>query len=140
MFVSDLILAVAHEGVSQTTTPTKSQVHTVEPIIPTSLRLRCRVQVTLLSSGYMMYSGEREGLVPWFADGCGYPYDPAMHGLASDWVMDLVNVGFTKPEVRRGVVLPLLRFVGAMRDCNTCVRHVGMWSYGQAESVLVTKL
>jgi ABC-type multidrug transport system ATPase subunit len=56
-------------------------------------------RVVLLSSGYMMYSGDREGLVPWFAEGCGYPYDPAMHGLASDWVMDLVNVGFTKPEV-----------------------------------------
>lgn len=61
-----------------------------------------RAQVTLLSSGYMMYSGEREGLVPWFSDSLGWPYDPAMHGLASDWVMDLVNVGFTKPEVRGG--------------------------------------
>jgi hypothetical protein len=56
-------------------------------------------QVVLLSSGRMMYSGVREGLVPWFVEGCGYPYDPAMHGLASDWVMDLVNIGFTKPVV-----------------------------------------
>lgn len=65
------------------------------------------MQVTLLSSGYMMYSGEREGLVPWFTQGCGYPYDPPMHGLASDWVMDLVNVGFTKPEVRRSKNWPV---------------------------------
>jgi len=61
--------------------------------------LFCMLQVVLLSMGRMMYSGEREGLVPWF-EKCGYRYDPAMHGLASDWVMDLVNIGFSKPEVR----------------------------------------
>lgn len=56
-------------------------------------------QVTLLSMGHLMYFGPREDLVNWFTDGCGYPYDPKMHGLASDWVMDLVNIGFKKPEV-----------------------------------------
>jgi hypothetical protein len=50
--------------------------------------------------GRMMYTGPRDELVPWFTSGCGYSYDPVMHGLASDWVMDLVNIGFRKPEVR----------------------------------------
>lgn len=59
----------------------------------------CLVQAVLLSKGRMMYSGMRDGMVPWFVDHCHYTYDPGMHGLASDWVMDLVNVGFTKPEV-----------------------------------------
>jgi hypothetical protein len=84
--------------------------HDLVPLCSTSNPLVCHtllppfpLQVTLLSSGYMMYSGEREGLVPWFTQGCGYPYDPPMHGLASDWVMDLVNVGFTKPEVSRAL-------------------------------------
>ena len=49
--------------------------------------------------GRMMYSGPRDGMVPWFDEHCGYRYDPAMHGLPSDWVMDLVNIGFKKPEV-----------------------------------------
>ncbi|KAF8067234.1 ctr9 [Scenedesmus sp. PABB004] len=51
----------------------------------------------LLSMGHLMYFGPREAMVPWFV-GRGYPYDPALHGLASDWVMDLVNIGFKKPE------------------------------------------
>lgn len=91
----------------------------------------CLLQVTLLSSGYMMYSGEREGLVPWFTQGCGYAYDPPMHGLASDWVMDLVNVGFTKPEVRGGLLLlGAAAVVGLLGGCCgvlccCCVR--GRW-------------
>jgi hypothetical protein len=51
------------------------------------------VQVTLLSKGRLMYHGERTGIVPWF-QALGYSYSSDLHGLASDWVMDLVNVGF----------------------------------------------
>ena len=40
-----------------------------------------------------MYHGERTGIVPWF-QALGYSYTSDLHGLASDWVMDLVNVGF----------------------------------------------
>lgn len=55
----------------------------------------------LLSGGRMMYSGPRSALLPWFTSGgLGYTYSPALHGAPSDWVMDLVNVGFAKPEVR----------------------------------------
>lgn len=56
-------------------------------------------QVTVLSSGMMMYFGSHDKMVPWFSDKLGYAYDAAMHGVPSDWVMDLVNVGFQKPEV-----------------------------------------
>jgi hypothetical protein len=42
------------------------------------------LQVTLLSSGRLMYTGAREGLVEWFADR-GYHYEPTRHGVASDW-------------------------------------------------------
>jgi ABC-type multidrug transport system ATPase subunit len=69
--------------------------------------------VTLLSMGHLMYFGPREDLVSWFTDGCGYPYDPKMHGLASDWVMDLVNIGFKKPEVLFG------RMMNTMEELDT---------------------
>ena len=45
-----------------------------------------------------MYSGPREGLVGWFT-GLGYGYDPIVQGSPSDWVMDLVNIGFGEQQV-----------------------------------------
>jgi len=65
-------------------------------------------QVLVVSLGNMIYSGPKDGLVPWLSAedgllryGCGPygPYCPARHGVAADWVMDLVNVGFRKPKV-----------------------------------------
>ena len=50
--------------------------------------------MVLLSQGHLMYAGAREGLVPWFSVTLGYNYDYTCHGSASDWVMDLVNIGF----------------------------------------------
>jgi hypothetical protein len=41
-------------------------------------------QVTLLSSGRLMYQGRRSGLTEWFA-ALGYVYDPGFHGVSSDW-------------------------------------------------------
>jgi ATP-binding cassette, subfamily G (WHITE), member 2 len=52
--------------------------------------------VTLLASGRLMYTGARDGLVEWFGS-LGYPYDPTLHGVASDWALDLVAIGFHKP-------------------------------------------
>lgn len=54
-------------------------------------------QVTLLASGRLMYHGLRESMVPWFATQ-GYSYDPTQHGVASDWALDLVAIGFDKPK------------------------------------------
>ncbi|KXZ56416.1 hypothetical protein GPECTOR_1g370 [Gonium pectorale] len=55
-------------------------------------------QVVVLSCGRMMYSGDRTGAVPWFSARLGYTYDPQRHGVASDWIMDLVNTTFKKPR------------------------------------------
>jgi hypothetical protein len=59
--------------------------------------------------GRLMFYGPREEMAPWFTEGCGYPYDPKMHGLVSDWGMDLVNIGFKKPEVGLGYRLQGVR-------------------------------
>lgn len=64
-----------------------------------SLSAHTRTQVLLVSAGMEMYFGARDGMVPWFSGQLGYPYQPTLHGVPSDWVMDLVNVGFDKPEV-----------------------------------------
>ncbi|KAI8470965.1 MAG: hypothetical protein J3K34DRAFT_520870 [Monoraphidium minutum] len=53
--------------------------------------------VTLLSCGRLMYTGIRDGLVEWFASR-GFDYDAGVHGVASDWALDLVAVGFHKPK------------------------------------------
>lgn len=62
-----------------------------------SLPLASLSQVTLLASGRLMYHGLRDNMVPWFATQ-GYSYDPTQHGVASDWALDLVAIGFHKPK------------------------------------------
>jgi len=69
--------------------------------------------------GRMMYSGPREDLVPWFVNHCGYPYDAVKHGLASDWVMDLVNVGFSKPQSLFGKMINTLDELDTAADAFT---------------------
>lgn len=54
-------------------------------------------QVTLLANGRLMYTGPTEDLTRWFTS-LGYHYDPAEHGMASDWALDLVSLGFAKPQ------------------------------------------
>jgi hypothetical protein len=44
-----------------------------------------------------MYSGPRDAMVEWFG-ARGYHYDAGMHGVASDWALDLVAIGFHKPK------------------------------------------
>lgn len=36
-------------------------------------------------------------MVPWFSS-LGYVFDSDQHGVASDWALDLVAVGFAKPR------------------------------------------
>jgi len=55
----------------------------------------------LLSLGRLMFFGPRDQVVPWFKN-LGYNYDPAMHGVPSDWIMDLVNINFDRPEAYYG--------------------------------------
>ncbi|WIA12817.1 hypothetical protein OEZ85_006447 [Tetradesmus obliquus] len=72
--------------------------------------------VTLLSMGRLMFYGPREEMSPWFSEGCGYPYDPRMHGLVSDWGMDLVNIGFKKPESLFGRMMNTLEELDTAAD------------------------
>ena len=56
--------------------------------------------LVVLSGGLGLYQGRCDAVVGWFEGDLGYgPWDSAVHGTASDWVMDLVNVGFSKSEV-----------------------------------------
>ena len=55
-------------------------------------------QVVVLSEGVQLYGDDPHGAVAWFAHGLHYPYEPAADGAPSDWLMDLVNVGFAKPS------------------------------------------
>jgi hypothetical protein len=54
------------------------------------------VQVTLLAGGRLMYHGPRDEMTEWFGS-LGYSHNPLEHGVASDWALDLVAVGFAKP-------------------------------------------
>ena len=58
----------------------------------------CRSQVTVLSEGFQLYFGRPDRALAWFSDALGYDYDLLRDGAVSDWMMDLVSVGFAKPE------------------------------------------
>lgn len=40
-----------------------------------------------------MYHGPRTSMTGWFTR-LGYAYDPVSHGVASDWVIDVVSPGY----------------------------------------------
>lgn len=64
----------------------------------------CLQRVTLVSKGRLMYHGPINDMVPWF-DSLGYnDFDPAKHGVPSDWALDLVAIGFTKPLAYYGML------------------------------------
>ena len=52
----------------------------------------------VLSEGYQLYFGAPDDAAPWFDRGLGYEYDALRDGAVSDWLMDLVSVGFAKPD------------------------------------------
>lgn len=58
-----------------------------------------RVQVILVSQGMVMYEGPTIEMIPWFTQSLEYQYNPEVNGVPSDWVLDLVSVGFSKPKV-----------------------------------------
>ncbi len=77
--------------------PTLQLVTQIAPLNTPCLTPSPPLQVTLLASGRLMYYGPRDGLVEWFG-ARGYHYDAGMHGVASDWALDLVAIGFHKPK------------------------------------------
>ena len=72
----------------------------------------------------MLFSGPPGSAVPWFSS-LQYEYLPERDGNVSDWLLDLVSVGFTKPEVSAWVTLPrccdLRPSCGAAGACATFV-------------------
>jgi hypothetical protein len=56
------------------------------------------MQVTVLSEGYQLYCGRPEDALYWFNSGLGFSYNQERDGAVSDWLMDLVSVGFQKPD------------------------------------------
>ncbi|GBF91578.1 hypothetical protein Rsub_04318 [Raphidocelis subcapitata] len=56
-------------------------------------------EVSLLARGRLLYFGPCAEMGSWFEGGLGLgPWNPAKHGILSDWALDLVSIEFTKPE------------------------------------------
>ncbi len=51
-------------------------------------------KVEVLSEGHLMYFGSTTGAVAWFGRDLGYCYNPTQDGTPSDWLLDLVSIGF----------------------------------------------
>ena len=59
-------------------------------------------QVLVLSEGYQLYYGPPNEAINWFSKCLGYTFWPGQQGAESDWLMDLVSVGFSKPQSLTG--------------------------------------
>lgn len=59
-------------------------------------------QVLVLSEGYQLYNGPPNEALNWFSKCLGYTFWPGQQGAESDWLMDLVSVGFSKPQSLTG--------------------------------------
>jgi len=53
-------------------------------------------KVCVLSEGAQLFCGAPAGAAPWFGS-LGYRHSPRRDGAVSDWIIDLVSVGFSKP-------------------------------------------
>lgn len=82
-------------------------------------RHACCVQVVVLSEGYNLFYGTPERVLPWFSGTLGYPYKQEHDGAVSDWLMDLVSVGFQKPASFQNRCAPARRVCLGSR-CNAC--------------------
>ncbi len=60
----------------------------------------------VLSEGYTLYFGPPARAMDWFSGTLGYTYNQARDGSISDWLMDLVSVGFGKPTDWAGRCAP----------------------------------
>ncbi|KAF8069576.1 abcG22 [Scenedesmus sp. PABB004] len=71
--------------------------------------------VTLLAQGRLTYHGATAGLAPWLSGQLGRAYDPAAHGLASDWALDLVGSMASPPELEAAAAAFAAARAGAER-------------------------
>ena len=65
-------------------------------------------QCVVLSEGYSLYFGAPQRALDWFSGSLGYSYSYQRDGAISDWLMDLVSVGFQKPVSFQGRCAALL--------------------------------
>ena len=61
-------------------------------------------------------------MVPWF-NILGYPYDAAIHGTPSDWVLDLVSLGFDKSSGDEEGDRQELAMIGGLADAVSGVEE-----------------
>lgn len=66
----------------------------------------------------MLFVGAPREAVPWFTS-LSYDFAAARDGNVSDWLLDLVSVGFTKPEVGHAV-LPWMDLTACRSLCGCC--------------------
>ena len=57
-------------------------------------------QVVVLSEGYQLFWGRPNDVQPGFTNERGYPFNSERDCSISYGVMDLVSIGFAKPEAR----------------------------------------
>ena len=85
----------------------------------------------MLSEGHQLYFGPPQEAVDWFDKGLGYSFWPDQHGAVSDWLMDLVSVGFSKPQALRGVSMTSTADVANASElwqAHYCkVKHLCTW-------------
>ena len=62
----------------------------------------CLGQVLLLSEGHQLYFGPPQEAIDWFGTCLGYTFRAGQRGAEADWLMDLVSVGFSKPQATHG--------------------------------------
>lgn len=60
--------------------------------------VRYTLQCVVLSEGHTLYFGAPSRALDWFSGSLGYTYNQGRDGSVSDWLMDLVSVGFGKPK------------------------------------------
>lgn len=61
-------------------------------------------KLELVSEGHVLYFGAPGDAVTWFSGILGYDYLPRRDGMVSDWLLDLVSVGFAKGRAETAAV------------------------------------
>jgi ATP-binding cassette subfamily G (WHITE) protein 2 len=85
----------------------------------------------MLSEGHQLYFGPPQEAANWFDKGLGNSFRPDQHGAVSDWLMDLVSVGFSKPQALSGVSMTSAADVANASELwhahNRKVKHLCAW-------------
>lgn len=94
-------------------------------------------KVLMLSGGRMMYFGNRVDMMSWFSHELGFPYQPALQGLVSDWAMDLINIGFKKPKryFGRMMTTPQELEVASLKFRKQYLVQEGLWGEEEEEQL-----